>query len=229
MAPDRLRHFWLFLWNRWSEFNKTWQVARSQRPLQSLCFSGRSEKTWWPPLLWLAEKFWTSPLNRWMEFNETWEEARSLRPLPSWCFSGRLAKQNGLPGLWLTETFSTSHLTRLNGIQRNFTGSKQILNIIYQVCVFDSDEFTKMATLADLSKRLHIVLMFTIRSPLGLLLNLCPFDYTAIAVLMEGLSARNSGNHTSVVSVTPTAVLSRSAIVGLSIFWWCFMLSRSFF
>ena len=37
------------LWNRWTEFNETWQKTRSQRPLQSLCFSGRSEKTRWPP------------------------------------------------------------------------------------------------------------------------------------------------------------------------------------
>ena len=31
-------------WNRWTEFNKTWQEERSQRPLPSLCFLGRSEK-----------------------------------------------------------------------------------------------------------------------------------------------------------------------------------------
>ena len=31
------------------EFNKTWQEARSQCSLQSLCFSGRSEKTRWLP------------------------------------------------------------------------------------------------------------------------------------------------------------------------------------
>ena len=43
-------HFRLLLWNRWTELNKTWQEARSQRPLPSLCFSGRSEKnTRWPP------------------------------------------------------------------------------------------------------------------------------------------------------------------------------------
>ena len=42
LASDWLRHFWLLLWNRWTEFNETWQEARSQCPLQSLCFSGRS-------------------------------------------------------------------------------------------------------------------------------------------------------------------------------------------
>ena len=44
LASDRLRHFRLLLWNRWTEFNETWQEARSQRPLPSLCFSGQSEK-----------------------------------------------------------------------------------------------------------------------------------------------------------------------------------------
>ena len=49
LASDWLRHFRLLLWNRWTEFNKTWQEARSQRPLPSLCFSGWSEKTRLPP------------------------------------------------------------------------------------------------------------------------------------------------------------------------------------
>ena len=43
-ASDWLRQVRLLLWNRWTEFNETWQEARSQRPLQSLCFSGQSEK-----------------------------------------------------------------------------------------------------------------------------------------------------------------------------------------
>ena len=55
-------HFRLLLWNRWMEFNKTWQEARSQRPLPSLCFSGRSEKQDGRLGLWLAETFSTSPL-----------------------------------------------------------------------------------------------------------------------------------------------------------------------
>ena len=42
-------HFRLLLWNRWTEFNETWQEARSQRPVPSFCFSSRSEKTRWPP------------------------------------------------------------------------------------------------------------------------------------------------------------------------------------
>ena len=52
----------LLLWNRGTEFNETWQEARSQRPLPSLCFSGRSEKQDGRPGLWLADTFSTSPL-----------------------------------------------------------------------------------------------------------------------------------------------------------------------
>ena len=62
MASDWLRHFRLLLWNRWTEFNETWQEARSQRPLPSMCFSGRSEKQDGHSGLWLAETFSTSPL-----------------------------------------------------------------------------------------------------------------------------------------------------------------------
>ena len=53
----KLSHFRLLLWNGWTEFNETWQEARSQRPLPSLCFSGRSEKQDGRPGLWLAETF----------------------------------------------------------------------------------------------------------------------------------------------------------------------------
>ena len=38
MASDWLRHFRLLLWNCWTDFNKTLQEERSQRPLPSLCF-----------------------------------------------------------------------------------------------------------------------------------------------------------------------------------------------
>ena len=44
------------------EFDKTWQEARSQCSLPSLCLMGRSEKQDCRPGLWLAETFWTSPL-----------------------------------------------------------------------------------------------------------------------------------------------------------------------
>ena len=38
LASDWLITFRLLLWNRWTEFNETWQKTRSQRPLPSVCF-----------------------------------------------------------------------------------------------------------------------------------------------------------------------------------------------
>ena len=108
LASNLLRHFWLLLWNRWTELNETWQEARSQRSLPSLCFSDWLEKQDGRPGLWLAETFSTSP----------------LKPLSRILAISRSEKQDGRPGLWLAETFSTSPLKPLNGIQRNLTGSK---------------------------------------------------------------------------------------------------------
>ena len=55
LASDWLRHFRLLFWNRRTEFNETWQEARSQRLLPSLCFSSRSEEQNGRPGLWLAD------------------------------------------------------------------------------------------------------------------------------------------------------------------------------
>ena len=124
MASDWLRHFRLLFWNHWTEFNETWQEARSQRPLPSLCFSGRSKKKMAALASDWLRHFRLLLWNRVTEFNETWQEVRSQRPLPSLCFSGWSEKQDGCHGLWLAETFSTSPLKPLNGIQQNLTGSK---------------------------------------------------------------------------------------------------------
>ena len=50
-SSDWLSHFLLLLWNRWTEFNKTWREVRSRGPLPN----GR-------PGLWFAETFLASPL-----------------------------------------------------------------------------------------------------------------------------------------------------------------------
>ena len=124
LASDWLRHFRLLLWNRWMEFNETWQEARSQGPLPSLCFSGRSEKQDGCSGLWLAETFSTSPLKPLNGIQRNLTGSKISQPLPSLCFSGQSEKQDGRPGLWLAETFLTFPLKPLNGIQRNLTGSK---------------------------------------------------------------------------------------------------------
>ena len=68
--------FWLLLWNRWTEFNETWQESKSQRPLPSCCFRADQKNkmaTPAPDLLRHFRLLW----NCLMEFNETWQEARS--------------------------------------------------------------------------------------------------------------------------------------------------------
>ena len=125
LASDWLRHFRLLLWNRWTEFNKTWQEARSQWPLPSLCFWGRSEKQDGRPGLWLAETFSTSPLKPLNGIQQILTGSKiSMISTKFVFFLGWSEKQDGCPGLWLAETFSTSPLKPLNGIQCNFTGSK---------------------------------------------------------------------------------------------------------
>ena len=87
-ASDWMRNFRLLWRNRWTEFKETWQEARSQRPLPSVCFSGRSENKMAAPASDWLRHFQLLLWNRWMEFNETWQEARSQRLLPSLCFLG---------------------------------------------------------------------------------------------------------------------------------------------
>ena len=102
-------HFPLLLWNHWTEFNETWQEARTQHPLPSLCFSGGSEEQDGRTGLWLAETFSTSLL-------------KLLNGIQRNLTGSKIS--DGRPGLWLAETFSTSPLKPLNGIQRNLTWSK---------------------------------------------------------------------------------------------------------
>ena len=96
LTSDWLRHFWLLIRNRWTEFNETWQEARSQRPLTSLCSSGRSEKQGDLPGLWLAETFSTSPQTG-LCFSGQSEKQDPPRPLIHWDifdFSCETTEQN---------------------------------------------------------------------------------------------------------------------------------------
>ena len=124
LASDWLSLFRLLLWNRWTEFNETWQEARSQPPLPSSCFSGRSGKQDGRPGLWLAETFSTSPLKPLNRIQRNLTGRKISTSSTKFVFSGRSEKQDGHPGLWLAATFSTSPLKPLNSIQRNLTGSK---------------------------------------------------------------------------------------------------------
>ena len=168
LASDWLRHFRLLHWNRLTEFNETWQKARSQRPLPSLCFSGRSEKQDGRPGLWLAETFLTSPLKPLNGIQRYLTGSKISTSSTKFVFFGPIGKTRWPPWPLIGwDIFDFSSETA----ERNSTklDRKQDLNVFYQVCVYRADQSTKMFALADSSKRWQIVLRCTICGPLGLL------------------------------------------------------------
>ena len=105
LASNCTKHFRL-LWNHWMEFNETWQEARSQRLLSSLCLSNRSEKQDGHPCLWLAETFSTSlKQQNGIQRNLTGSKI-SISPT-KYVFSGRSEKEDGRSGHRLADTFSS--------------------------------------------------------------------------------------------------------------------------
>ena len=147
LASDWLRHYRLLLWNRWTEFNETLQEARSQRPLPSLCFSGRSEKQDGRPGLWLAETFSTSPLKPLNGIQRNLTGSKISTSSTKFVFFGPIGKTRWPPWPLIGwDIFDFSSETA----ERNSTKlyRKQGLNVLYQVCVFWADRKNKMAALA---------------------------------------------------------------------------------
>ena len=148
LASDWLRHSRLLLWNRWTEFNETWQEARSQRPLPSLCFSGRLEKQDGHPGLWLAETFSTSPLKPLNRIQRNLTGSKISMSSTKFVFFGPIGKTRWPPWPLIGwDIFNFSSETA----ERNSTklDRKQDLNVLYQVCVFRDDWKNKMAALAS--------------------------------------------------------------------------------
>ena len=148
LASDWLRHFRLLLTNRWTEFNETWQKTRSQRPLPSLCFSGRSEKQDGRLGLWLAETFSTSPLILPNVIQRNLTGSKISTSSTKFVFFGPIGKTRWPSWLligWDIYDFSSETA------ERNSTklDRKQDLNVLYQVCVFRADWKIKMAALAS--------------------------------------------------------------------------------
>ena len=134
-ASDWLRHFRLILWNCRTEFNETWQEARSQRPLPSLCFSGWSEKQNGRPGLWLAETFSTSPLKLLNGIQRNLTGSKIPTSSSKFVFFRPIEKTRWPPWpliCWDILDFSSEtaewNSTKLDG--------KQDINILHQVCVF---------------------------------------------------------------------------------------------
>ena len=141
--------FRLILWNRWTEFNETWQEARSQRLLPSLCFSGRSDKQVRRPGISFDWDIFDFSYETAERILTKLDRKQDLNVLYKVCiFSDRSETQNGRPSLWLSETFSSSPLKPLN---RTKLDRKQDLNVLYQLCVSRADRKNKMATRALIS------------------------------------------------------------------------------
>ena len=148
LASDWLRHFRILFWNRSTEFNETWQEARSQRPLPSLCFSGQSEKQDGRPGLWLAETFSTSPLKPLNGIQRNLIGSKISTSSTKFVFFGPIGKTRWPPWPLIGwDIFDFSSETS----ERNSTklDRKQDLNVLYQVCVFRADRKNKMAALAS--------------------------------------------------------------------------------
>ena len=114
LAADWLRHFRLLLWNRWTKFNETWQEARSQHPLTSLCFSGRLEKQDGCPGLWLAEKFSTSPMKLPNRIQRNLSGSNISTSSTKFVFFRPIGKKDGRPGHWLPRDFRLHLWTEFN-------------------------------------------------------------------------------------------------------------------
>ena len=130
-------HFRLLLWNRWMEFNKTWQEARSQSLLPSLCFSGRSEKQDGRPGLWLAETFSTSSLKPLKGIQPNLIGSKISMSSTKFVFFGPIWKTRWPPWPLIGwDIFDFSETAELNSTKLD---RKQDLNVPYQVCVFRAD------------------------------------------------------------------------------------------
>ena len=148
LASDWLRHFRFLLWNHWTEFNETWQEARSQRPLPSLCFSSRSEKQDGRLCLWLAETLSTSPLKPLNRIQRNLTGSKISMSSTKFVFFGSIGKTRWPPWPligWDIFDFS-SEITKRNSTKLD---RKQDLNVLYQVCVFRADPKNEMAALAS--------------------------------------------------------------------------------
>ena len=146
LASDWLRHFRLLLWNHWTEFNETWQEARSQCPLLSLCFSGRSENQDCRPGLWLAETFSTSPLKPLNGIQGNLTGSKISMSSTKFVIFGPIRKTRWSTSPWpligwdMFDFFSETAEWNSTKLDR-----KQDTNVLYQICVFRADRKNKMA------------------------------------------------------------------------------------
>ena len=118
------RPLFQLLWNNWIEFNETWQEARSQCLLPSLCFSGRSEKQDGCPGTWFNETFSTSPLIPLEGIQRNLTGSKISMSPTKFMFFEPIRKTRWLPWPLINWDIFISPLKLLKGIQQNLIGSK---------------------------------------------------------------------------------------------------------
>ena len=112
LASDWLRHFRLLLWNSWTEFNETWQEARSQLPLPSLCFrAGRKNKIAAMASDWLR-LFSTSLLKRLNRIQRNLTGSKISTSSTEFVFFGPIGKTRWLP--WPISSKKDAHCTHVH-------------------------------------------------------------------------------------------------------------------
>ena len=119
-------------------FRSARKTQTSQRPLPSLCFSGRSEKQDGRPGLWLAETFSTSPLKLLNGIQRNLTGSKISTSSTKFVFFGPIGKTRWPPWPLIgRDIFKFSSETA----ERNSTklDRKQDLNVLYHVCVFRAD------------------------------------------------------------------------------------------
>ena len=86
--------------------------------------------------------------NHCIDSDKSLQEASTQRPQPGLYFSCRSVIQDRRPGPWLAETFFDFFSATAEQILTKLD-RKEVLNILYQVCVFRTDWSSKMAILAS--------------------------------------------------------------------------------
>ena len=117
------------------EFNETWQEARSQSLLPSLCFSGQLEKQDGRPGLWLADTFSTSFLKPLKRIQQNVTGSKISTSSTKFVFSGLIGKTRCPPRPligWDVFDFCSETAER-NSMKLD---RKQDLKVLNQVCVF---------------------------------------------------------------------------------------------
>ena len=130
----------ILIWNCWTEINNTWEEARSQHPLPSLCCSGGSEKQDGSSGLWLAETFSTSPLKPPNRFQRKLTGSKISTSSTKFVFFR--PKMSSLASDWL-RYFRLLFWNRWSEFNKTWQEARS------QVCVFQANQKTKMAVLAS--------------------------------------------------------------------------------